>query len=31
MDTSLRNLDDLLRDRFRQAVVAIPDAEVRFV
>ena len=27
MNTGLRDLDDRLRDHFRQAVVAIPDAE----
>ena len=27
MDTALRDLDDLLRDHFRQGVVAILDAE----
>ena len=27
MDTSLRDLDDRLRDHFRQGVVAILDAE----
>ena len=27
MNTGLRDLDDRLRDHFRQGVVAIPDAE----